>query len=75
MKDPMQKVFRLTVSRDNRTNMTIVHLWRRGMVSKVGYVWEMPKYVQKFLNSNYNMPSYVRYEPAINATFYTWLFN
>ena len=75
MKDPMKKVFRLTVSRDERIGATYVHLWRYGMNPKCGYVWQMPKYVQRFLNSNYNMPSYVRDDPAIGATFYTWLFN
>ena len=75
MKDPMQKVFRLTVSRDDRFGSTYVHLWRRGMKQKCGYVCEMPKYVQKFLYSNYNMPSFTRRNPDIHSTFYTWLFN
>jgi len=68
----MKNVFILTVSVDNY-GTTLVHLFRKGMRPKCDYFYAMPKYVQNFLMSNYNMPS--RTFADNNATFYSWNFN
>lgn len=70
--DPMKKVFILTVSVD-KYGTTLVHLFRKNMRPRCDYFHKMPKYIQKFLMTNYNMPSWTRSNNI--ATFYTWKFD
>lgn len=68
----MKKVYMLIVSVD-KYGTTLVHLFRKEMRPKCDYFYAMPKYVQNFLMSNYNMPSKTYSNDF--ATFYSWKFN